>query len=66
MTDPEDPDAVADRIAPLLAYERRIDDVREWPFAAFTLTRFGLYATLGAGSWLGAALVERALDAFLR
>ena len=50
------------RLPALLALEARVDAVREWPFDAPTLLRFGLYLALGLGSWLGAAAVERLLD----
>ncbi len=46
----------------LLALETRIAAVREWPLDASTLLRFGLYVTLGIGSWIGAAAAERLLD----
>jgi hypothetical protein len=46
----------------LLALEERLEAVREWPFDVSSLLRFGLYAVLGLGSWLGAALVERLLN----
>ncbi|MCH7708555.1 MAG: hypothetical protein IH884_08680, partial [Myxococcales bacterium] len=49
----------------LLALETRIAAVREWPLDASTLLRVGLYVTLGIGSWLGAAAVERLLDHLL-
>ena len=49
----------------LLAYEARIESVREWPFDTPTLLRFALLAVLAAGSWLGGALVERALGVVL-
>lgn len=49
----------------LLAYEARIESVREWPFDTPTLMRFGLLAVLAASSWLGGALVERALGVVL-
>lgn len=49
----------------LLALETRIAAVREWPLDASTLLRVGLYLTLGIGSWLGAAAVERLLDRVL-
>ena len=39
--------------------------MREWPFDASALLRFGLYTAVGVGSWLGAALVERLLDTVL-
>jgi hypothetical protein len=49
----------------LLAFEKRIESVREWPFDAPTLTRFFLYVAIPLGSWLGGALVERLLGAAL-
>ena len=49
----------------LLAYEARIESVPDWPFDTPTLLRFSLFAVLAAGSWLGGALVERALGAVL-
>jgi hypothetical protein len=57
-----DADRAALRLPALLALEARIDAVREWPFDASSWARFGLYVSLGLGSWLGAAAVERALD----
>jgi hypothetical protein len=60
-----DPAHLADRIANLLVYERRHEEAREWPFAAFTVSRFVLLVALGVESWLGAALVERVLDVVL-
>lgn len=50
------------RLPALLALEARIAAVREWPFDAPSLIRFGFYVLLGLGSWLGAAAVERILD----
>ncbi|MCZ6784980.1 MAG: hypothetical protein O7G30_16905 [Proteobacteria bacterium] len=52
-------------LASLLAYELRIESVREWPFDTPTLVRFGALALLAVGSWLGGAVVERALGAIL-
>lgn len=49
----------------LLAYEARIDSVSEWPYDTSTLVRFGLLAVIATGSWLGGALVERAVSAVL-
>jgi len=56
------PDA---RLANLLAYEQRIAHASTWPFDLSTYLRFGLYVSIGLGSWLGAALVERVVDLFL-
>jgi hypothetical protein len=61
MADAENPQP-AGRLADLIAYEARIAAVREWPFDTPTLLRFALYLSLGLGSWLGGAVVERALD----
>jgi hypothetical protein len=52
-------------LAELLAWEERIERVREWPFDAPALLRFGLYLAIPLGGWLGGALVERVLDVFL-
>jgi hypothetical protein len=52
-------------LAGLIAYESRIDSVREWPFDASTLVRFGVLSLLAVGSWLGGAVVERVLGAML-
>jgi hypothetical protein len=56
----------AARLPALLALRSRLEAVREWPFDAPTLVRFVLYLVLGLGSWLGGALVDRALDVLLR
>jgi hypothetical protein len=53
------------RLPGLLAFEKRIESVREWPFDAPTLTRFFLYVAIPLGSWVGGALVERLLGAAL-
>ncbi len=45
-----------------LALERRLVEVSEWPFDAGSYGRVALYVTLGLGSWVGAALVERLLE----
>ena len=49
----------------LLAAEARIASAREWPFDTPNALRFVFYVTLGVGSWLGGALVERLLGAAL-
>jgi hypothetical protein len=53
------------KLGDLVAYEARIRGVSEWPFDAPTVLRFLLYLGIGLGSWLGGALVERALDVAL-
>lgn len=47
-----------------LAIEARLGEVSEWPFDAGSYGRVALYILLGLGSWVGAALVERLLEAF--
>ncbi|MFZ3034586.1 MAG: hypothetical protein WA138_11310 [Parvibaculum sp.] len=56
----------ASRLAALIALERRLERVREWPLDVSTVVRFGLYLALPLGSWLGGALVEKALDVLTR
>ena len=46
-----------------LAIERRLMEISEWPFDAGSYGRVALYVFLGLGSWVGAALVERLLEA---
>jgi hypothetical protein len=50
------------RLADLLAWRAFVEGVREWPFDASALARFGLYLLIPLGSWLGGALVERVVD----
>ncbi|MDJ0865413.1 MAG: hypothetical protein QNK03_04830 [Myxococcota bacterium] len=50
----------------LLAYETRVQQVHEWPFDTPSLLRFALFLLVPLGSWLGGALVERAVDSALR
>jgi hypothetical protein len=49
------------RLADLLAYEARIERVREWPIDLPILLRFSGLLALAVGSWLGGAVVERVL-----
>lgn len=57
--------ADAGRLDELVAWEARIEAVREWPLDAPVLARFALYLLLPLGSWAGGALVERLVDALL-
>ena len=50
------------RLADLIAWHGFLARVREWPLDAPALLRGALIAALGLGSWLGGALVDRALD----
>ncbi len=52
-------------LSDLIAYEGRAAGASTWPFDLSTLLRSTLYVALGTGSWLGAALVERLLEALL-
>ena len=53
---------IAARLSALLALEHHLERVREWPLDLSTIVRFGFYLALPLGSWLGGALVERALN----
>lgn len=53
------------RMPALLAYEARIEGVREWPFDTSTFRRFGFFLLIPLVSWIGGALVERVVDAAL-
>ncbi len=53
------------RLDELVAWEARIEAVREWPLDASTFGRFVLYLLIPLGSWAGGALVERWIDALL-
>jgi len=57
--------SAASTLMGLIAYESRVESVREWPFDIPTLLRTGFLALLAIGSWLGGAVVERALGAML-
>jgi hypothetical protein len=54
------------RLPALLALRQQVAEVREWPVDLSTLARVALYLGIGLGSWVGAALVERVLEAVLR
>ncbi len=59
--DQADHGAAAARLPALVAYEGRVQGVREWPFDTPALLRFAALALLATGSWIGGALVERLL-----
>lgn len=52
-------------LSDLIAYEQRIDRVSTWAFNTPTVFRFVVYVSLGIGSWVGAAFVERWLGTLL-
>jgi hypothetical protein len=60
----EDPEGLT-RINQLLIYRREIAQVREWPFDVGVVTRLGLYLIIPPLSWVGAALIEDLVEAFL-
>ena len=53
------------RVPALLAWETRVERAATWPFDAPTLVRFSLLLLIPLGSWVGGALVERALGAVI-
>lgn len=63
--DEERKTVASQRLPGLLAYEARVERVRDWPFDLPVLLRFGLYVLILLGSWVAAALVERLLGAAL-
>ena len=60
-----DRSSVLPRMSDMLAYEARIESVREWPFDTSTLGRFALFLLIPLVSWIGGALVERIVDSAL-
>jgi hypothetical protein len=60
------PDASVTReLADVLTLRSHLEAVREWPFDTSVIVRLAIYLVIPLGSWAGAALVERAVDAFL-
>jgi hypothetical protein len=49
----------------VLTLGSHLEEVREWPFDISVFARLALYLVIPLGSWAGAALVERMLNAFL-
>lgn len=54
-------DAAA-RLHGLLLFEKRIEDVREWPFDQTTALRFSAYILIPAIPWFGQAIVQYFVD----
>ncbi|MDJ0877195.1 MAG: hypothetical protein QNI86_01220 [Halieaceae bacterium] len=52
-------------ISEILAYQKLVESIRNWPFDNSTLARFTLYLLIPLGSWFGGAMVERGLDFIL-
>jgi hypothetical protein len=55
----------ASRLPALLAWEGRVEQASVWPFDAPSLARFAFFLLVPLLSWLGGALVERAVDALI-
>jgi hypothetical protein len=53
------------RLPGLLAHEARLERVKEWSLDFPAFLRFALYVLIPLGSWVAAAVVERALGAAL-
>ncbi len=49
------------RLGNLVQYQQYVKAIREWPFDLSIVARTALLVVLGAGSWLGGAVVERLL-----
>jgi hypothetical protein len=58
---PHDPAAAA-KLQGLLAYETRIESVREWPFDQTTAMRVAIYVFIPAIPWFGQAFAQRLID----
>jgi len=50
------------RLPALIAWEGRVADAPTWPFDVGTKLRFAVLLLVPVGSWLGGAMVERALE----
>jgi hypothetical protein len=61
----EAPPASQARLADWIAYRGLVEGAPEWPLNVPALVRSLLFVALGVGSWLGGAVVERLLGAFL-
>jgi hypothetical protein len=53
------------RLSALLNLEIRLERVRAWPYDASSWIKLGLYMLIGLGSWVGAAAIERVLEAVI-
>lgn len=58
-----DDDATLAKMGGLLALEARIQAAREWPIDFSTIGRLAFYLAIPLVSWIGGALMERAVDA---
>ena len=53
------------RLSNLIQYHAFLKSLREWPFDLSIVARSALLVVVGAGSWLGGAIVERLLGVLL-
>jgi hypothetical protein len=61
----DEPGNDRERLDELVAWEGRIQAVREWPFDSSPWARFALYLLIPLASWSGGAFVERLFDRVL-
>lgn len=52
-------------LQPLLSHRQYLVGLSEWPFNVSTLVRWGLYLIIPPLTWVGAALMENAIDQFV-
>jgi hypothetical protein len=55
----------AQRLTGLVAYEGRLEKTPEWPLDLPTLGTFSFYLAIPVISWVGGALMERAIDVLI-
>ena len=60
----KDPSEI-EQIVPMLNYRREISSISSWPFDIGNLTRLALYLVIPPLTWVGGALIEKLLDAFI-
>ena len=63
LKDSDDDDMALSKMGGLLALEARIQAAREWPIDFSTIGRLAFYLAIPLISWIGGALMERAVDA---
>ncbi|WOF75037.1 hypothetical protein QMT40_002699 [Parvibaculaceae bacterium PLY_AMNH_Bact1] len=61
-TNPTIASNAAQRLTGLVAYEGRLERTSEWPIDLPTLGTFSFYLAIPVISWVGGALMERAID----
>ena len=61
----EDNWAAKEDLAGLLAYRREINEIGEWPIDLSVIGRLLAYAVIVPLTWIGAALIEIVVDAFV-